>query len=109
MALISQEPEVVALEGEIDMHRSPEVKEKIYALIEEKSRRLLIDMQGVSYIDSSGLAVLIEALQRMQTYGGRLALFGIAESVRHIFEIARLDQVFSIYPDKTSAQLATAS
>jgi anti-sigma B factor antagonist len=104
----SPQPDVIALEGEIDMHESPEVKNKLYPLIQEHSPRLLIDMQRVSYIDSSGLAVLIDALQRMQSYGGKLALFGIRQSVRVIFEIARLDQVFSIYPDKAAAETATA-
>ena len=54
-------------------------------------------------MDSSGLAALIEAMQRIHAYGGRLALFGIREPVMNIFRIARLDQVFRIFPDRAAA------
>lgn len=96
--------EVLALSGEIDLHRSPEVKDLIQPLIQSQTPRILIDLSGVSYIDSSGLAVFIEALQRVMGYGGKLVLFGLQESVRNIFEIARLDQVFQIFPDEAAAQ-----
>jgi anti-sigma B factor antagonist len=97
------EPNVIALEGEIDLHESPNVREALRELIEQKMPRVFVDMGEVSYIDSSGIAVLIDAMQRIQAYGGRLALFGIRENVRAVFEIARLDQVFRIFPDKKAA------
>ena len=104
MASVSNpEPNVLALEGEIDLHESPQIREAFAPLIAKKLPRLLIDLSGVSYIDSSGLAVFIDAMQRMQSYGGQLALFGLRESVRNIFKIARLDQVFKIFPDKNAA------
>jgi len=96
--------ETLALDGEIDLHRSPEVKELLAASIERKAPRILLNLAGVTYIDSSGLAVLIEALQHALGYGGKLGLFGLQQSVKHIFEIARLDQVFQIYPDEAAAQ-----
>ena len=98
--------EIIALEGEIDLHRSPEVKELLQPLMQRKAPRILLDLSGVSYMDSSGLAVLIEALQRVLGYGGKLGLFGLQESVRNIFEIARLDQVFEIFSDETTARAA---
>ena len=94
---------ILALEGEIDLHRSPQVKESLELLIEQMVPRILIDLSAVSYIDSSGLAVLIETMQRIVAYGGKFALFGLRDGVRGIFEIARLDQIFQIYPDETSA------
>ncbi|HEV7866304.1 MAG TPA: STAS domain-containing protein [Chthoniobacteraceae bacterium] len=97
---------ILALEGEIDLHRSPEVKQTLQPLLEKKLPRIFIDMSKVQYIDSSGLALFIETLQRVGTYGGKFALFGLRESVRSIFEIARLDQVFQIYSDEASAQSA---
>ncbi len=95
--------EIIALAGEIDLHRSQEVKEALAAPIQRKASRILLDLSSVSYIDSSGLAVLIEALQRVLGYGGKFGLFGLQESVRNIFGIARLDQVFQIYPDESAA------
>lgn len=97
------EPNVLALEGEIDLHESPNVREALRGLIEQKLPRVLIDLGEVTYIDSSGIAVLIDAMQRIQTYGGKLALFGIRDNVRTVFEIARLDAVFRIFPDKKAA------
>jgi anti-sigma B factor antagonist len=99
-------PNVVALGGEIDLHQSQHVKDGINPLIENKTQRVLIDLSGVSYIDSSGIAVLIDALQRVQAYGGKLALCGLRETVKNIFEIARLDQVFKIYADREAAEAA---
>lgn len=100
------EPGVFALEGEIDLHESPQIKEKMKPLIEAKQPRVLVDLSGVSYIDSSGLALFIEAMQRVQAYGGQFLLCGLRPSVRTIFEIARLDQVFRIFPDRAAAQAA---
>ena len=102
----SPEPGVIALEGEIDLHESPVVKEKLNPLIDAKLPRIIVDMAGVTYIDSSGLALLIEAMQRIQAYGGKFALCDLRPTVKTIFEIARLDQVFQIFPDKTAAQAA---
>jgi anti-sigma B factor antagonist len=99
-------PDTIALEGEIDMHESPRVKEKLNPIIDRKPAQVFVDLSGVSYIDSSGLAIFIEALQRVHAYGGKLAIFGIRDNVRAIFEIARLDRVFNIYPDKAAAAAA---
>ena len=104
----SSEPGVLSLEGEIDLHASPRVKEQLDPLIARKQPRVIVDLSRVSYIDSSGLALFIEALQRMQAYGGKFALCGLGPSVRTIFDIARLDQVFTIFPDRTTALSATA-
>ena len=97
---------ILVLEGEIDLYRSAEVREKLAGLIDRKMGRILVDMSRVNYIDSSGLALFIECLQRMAEYGGRLGIFGLQQTVAHIFEIARLDQVLHIYPDETAARVA---
>lgn len=107
MSATLPKPEVLTLSGEIDLHRSPEIKEQLRPLIDARTPRILLDLSAVTYMDSSGLAVVIEALQRVIAYGGRLGLFGLQESVRSIFEIARLDQVFQIYPDEAAASADT--
>ncbi len=107
MALISNPaPHIVALEGEIDLNESQSVKEGLSPLIEQKLPRIFIDLSGVSYIDSSGIAVLIDGLQRTHAYGGKLLLCGMRETVMNIFQIARLDQVFPIFPDVAAAENA---
>ncbi len=99
-------PNLVALDGEIDLHVSPGIAAALKALTDKKAKPLVVDMSQVTYIDSSGLAVLIEAMQNAEGYGGKFALAALQESVRPIFEIARLDQVFKIYPDVDSALAA---
>jgi anti-sigma B factor antagonist len=97
---------VLPLEGEIDLHVSPRVAESLSAMIEQKPARLVIDLSRVTYIDSSGLAVLIEGMQNVEAYGGKFVLAGLQENVRPILEIARLDQVFIIFPHVDAALAA---
>jgi anti-sigma B factor antagonist len=96
-------PDVLPLKGEIDLHVSPSVTASLNAMIEKKPRRLVVDLSEVTYIDSAGLAALIEAMQKVEGYGGKFLLAGLQETVRSIFEISRLDQVFQIFPDVRAA------
>ncbi len=99
-------PNILPLEGEIDLHVSPRVAASLRAMIDQKPQRLVVDLSRASYIDSSGLAVLIEAMQNVEAYGGKFILAGLQENVRPIFEIARLDQVFVIFPHVEAALAA---
>jgi len=99
-------PNVLPLEGEIDLHVSPNVTESLRMMIEKKPKQLIVDLSRVTYIDSSGLAALIEGMQNVEEYGGKFALAGLQETIRTIFEIARLDQVFQIFPDVAAALAA---
>src|ERR1044072_2398960 len=95
---LPQAPNVLPLEGEIDLHVSPPLDASLGAMIEQKHQRLVVDLSAVSCIDSSGLAVLIEGMQNVEAYGGKFVLAGLQEKVRPIFEMARLDQGFIIFP-----------
>src|SRR5438128_3169049 len=97
------QPNVLQLEGEIDLHVSPEVAESLRTMIAKKPTTVVVDLAKVTYLDSSGLAVLIEGMQNVREYGGKFALANVQESVQHIFDLARLDQVFQIFPDVDSA------
>src|SRR5882757_720305 len=94
---------VLPLKGEIDLHVSPSITASLNAMIAKKPEHLVVDLSDVSYIDSAGLAALIEAMQKVEDYGGKFALAGLQETVRSIFEISRLDQVFQIFPDVDTA------
>jgi anti-sigma B factor antagonist len=100
-------PNVLPLEGEIDLHISPNVTASLSMMIEKKPKQLIVDLSRVTYIDSSGLAALIGGMQHAEEYGGKFALAGLQETIRTIFEIARLDQVFQIFPDVDAALAAT--
>ena len=96
-------PNVLPLTGEIDLHVSPVITASLNAMIEKKPERVVIDLSDVTYIDSAGLAALIQAMQKVEAYGGKFLLAGLQETVRSIFEISRLDQVFQIFPDTDTA------
>ena len=87
---------VLPLEGEIDLHVLPRLERALASMIKKRPPSLVIDLSGVRFIDSSGLAALIRAMQDVQNYGGKLSLSGINASVRPIFEMARLDRFFII-------------
>ena len=106
---LPDEPNVLPLEGEIDLHVSPRVAASLRALSEQKPARLVVDLSRVTYIDSSGLAALIEGMQNVEAYGGKFVLAGVQENVRPIFEIARLDQVFIMFPHVDAARAAPRS
>ena len=99
-------PNVLPLEGDIDLHVSPAVTESLKAMIKKKPERIVIDLSRATYIDSAGLAALILAMQTVQAYGGRFFLTGLRETMRSIFETSRLDQVFQIFPDVDAALAA---
>ena len=96
-------PAVIAPEGEIDLHSSSLIKDQLEPVLAGKRAKVIVDLSGVTYVDSSGLAVFIEAMQSVQGYGGTFALCGLRESVQQILAISRLDQVFRIYPDQAAA------
>jgi anti-sigma B factor antagonist len=99
-------PNVLPLEGEIDLHVSPTVTASLNIMIEKKPKQLVVDLSRVTYIDSAGLAAFIEGMQKVEAYGGKFALASLQETVRSIFEISRLDQVFRIFPDVDAALAA---
>jgi anti-sigma B factor antagonist len=102
----AERPNVLPLDGEIDLHVSPRIAASLNQMIVTKPKKLVVDMAQVSYIDSSGLAVLIEGMQNVAAYGGKFSLAGLQDGVRPIFEIARLDQVFKIFPTVDDALAA---
>jgi anti-sigma B factor antagonist len=99
-------PNVMPLEGDIDLHVSPVVAEALNAMIKKKPERIVIDLSRVTYIDSAGIAVLILAMQEVEAYGGKFFLSGLQETLRLIFETSRLNRVFRIFPDVDAALAA---
>jgi len=98
-----QQATIVAIKGDVDLYSSPSVRKVIIALTEKKTPVILVDLNGVSYMDSSGVATLVEGLQQTGKYKGRFKLFGLGLAVREVFELSRLDKVFEIYPNEDAA------
>ena len=86
----------VSVSGEINLARSPELRETLMEMVGGRPARLTVDLSAVEYMDSSGVATLIEVLRKQHKHGGTMELAGLRPKVRSIFEIARLDTVFTI-------------
>jgi anti-sigma B factor antagonist len=87
---------VLAPAGEIGYHEAPILQTAIKSAYDKKPRKLVIDLTGVSYMATPGLATLVEGLQISKKNGTPLVLTGLTERVRAVFEIARLNTVFKI-------------
>jgi len=85
------------------MHTSPRVREAQGKALEEGSRGVVVDLSGVGYMDSSGIATLIEGLQRAKREGRNFRLSGLTPAVRDVFDLARLAEVFEIFSTRDEA------
>ncbi|MEO6845870.1 MAG: STAS domain-containing protein [Chthoniobacterales bacterium] len=94
---------ILHIKGEIDLHASPDLRTALTTHAEKKCPKLLLDFSEVSYIDSSGLATLIEYCREAGEFDGRLALFGLAPRVRMVFDLVRLNELFKIGDDLPTA------
>jgi anti-sigma B factor antagonist len=95
---------VMLLKGDVDMNTSPDVRSGIGEAFKQGSAKaLLINLSGVRYMDSSGIATLVEALQNCMKQGMRLRLVEPSPPVRDIFELARLGSVFEIFGSSADA------
>lgn len=88
---------VVYLSGEVDLSRSPEARKAILSCLRKKVN-LLVDLSAVAYIDSSGIACLVEGYQISRKRKIDFALVGVSDNAMNVLRLARLDQVFPIYP-----------
>lgn len=94
---------ILDLQGEVDLHRSVSLRGSLLETLQDKPVQIVVNMQDVEYMDSSGLATLVEALQVSRKNGTQLKLAGLQPRVRSIFEISRLDGIFKIFRDETEA------
>jgi anti-sigma B factor antagonist len=95
--------QILQPQGEIDLHASPALRAELHAFVEAKTPVLLVDFTAVAYIDSSGLATLIEYVRDSKPFAGKFALFGLQPKVKMVFELVRLNELFTIADSKESA------
>ena len=89
---------VVVFSGEIDLESSPVAREILIKCFKNtKKAKVIVDLSEVTYIDSSGVASLVEALQAAKKSGGIFALAATSEPTRRVLELARLDKVFTMF------------
>jgi len=92
------------LSGDIDFANSPEVRQSLLREIREsRVPRVVVNLSGVHYIDSSGVASLVEGLKASRDLGSRFILFGLSTAAREVLQLSRLLKVFEIYDSEEEA------
>jgi len=97
---------ILDINGEIDLYNAPEIKDVIAKLIEEQKYCIVINLEKVSYIDSSGIGALISSLSNLKKYQGGLKIINVAGSVRKVFELTKLTSFFEIFDGEDEATAA---
>lgn len=88
---------ICQLNGDIDINSSPDIRKNLDELTSKQEKKIILNLGNVSYIDSSGLATLVEMLKKTKKYGGELRLSNLADKVKSLFEITKLEKLFKIY------------
>jgi anti-sigma B factor antagonist len=91
------------LKGELDVYSAPRLKEDLSSRIDGGCTQIVLDMEGVGFVDSSGLGVLVSALRRAREKDGSVRIVCTKDNVLKIFRITGLDKVFPIFSDKEEA------
>ncbi len=94
---------ILDIQGEIDLYNAPEIKDTIQKLIEQQKYNIIINLEKVSYIDSSGIGALISSLSNLKKYQGSLKIINVFASVKKVFELTKLTSFFEIYDSEDEA------
>ena len=94
---------IIDVSGDIDLNRSLDFQRSLLDVLEDRPHRIVVNLSGVPYMDSSGVASLVKLLSRTRRVGTQLCLVGLTQRVQNLFEITRLDVVFTIYPSEREA------
>ena len=87
---------VLRLAGEVDVASAPRLRDRLVQLVTEGPPRVVVDLTGVSFIDSMGLGALVSGLKRARAHDGDLRLAGATDHVAKVLSITRLDQAFIV-------------
>jgi anti-sigma B factor antagonist len=94
---------LLALEGQVDLHTAPELRDHLVSAIEDGAVNVVVDLSDTTFIDSMTLGVLLGAVKRLRPRGGQLRVVCGDPNIRKIFEITLLDRVFSLYATREAA------
>ncbi|MBV2364301.1 STAS domain-containing protein [Streptomonospora sp. NEAU-YY374] len=100
---------VVTVRGEIDLYTAPQLQSGLLNALEDGARRLVIDMSGVEFCDSTGMSVLLSAMKRARERKGTLELVAPKPAVRKILEVTGLISVFTVQDSLDALPMAAGS
>jgi len=95
--------DIISIAGRFVMADAPEAREKLKSIIELGAGQLMVDLSGVTFIDTSGLSVLISAYKLIRARNGRMVLCGIPGNVRTLLELTRLNEIFESFVSTEAA------
>ncbi|UOQ84301.1 STAS domain-containing protein [Gracilibacillus salinarum] len=90
------EAQEVVLSGEIDAYTAPKLKEALLPLTKHEGNKIIVDLENVNYMDSTGLGVFISALKSTKEHNSEMRLVALQERVRRLFDITGLDGIINI-------------
>ena len=94
---------IVEVGGEVDVATAPRLREQLISLVGDGRYRIVVSLEAVDFIDSTGLGVLISGLKRVRTHGGEFAVVCNESRIMKVFEITGLDTVFNVVPTLDAA------
>ena len=94
---------VISVKGEVDMFTSPSLREKLLPFFKKNVKGIIVDLSEVSFMDSSGIATLVEGLQWSKKAGKKFILTGLGTNVKNALELTKLDNIFNIKTDRDDA------
>ena len=102
-----KETAIIEVKGDIDLYSSPQVRQTVLDTLNKKeAKRVIVDLIGVRYVDSSGVASLVEGLQLSRKSQVRFVLCGLNKAPRQVLELTRLIKVFEIHDTLETALAA---
>jgi len=84
------------LSGEIDIYNADDLKQDLHTMISDKQGDIEINCDGLKYIDSTGLGVLVSALKKVKDYDGKIKIFGLKPHIAKIFYLTGLTKIMQI-------------
>ena len=94
---------VVSVFGEVDVATAPELKERLTGLVNDGRVKLVLDLSGVDFLDSTGLGMIVSALKRARTHDGDLRIVCTESRITRLFEITGLDKALTVWPTVDAA------
>ena len=94
---------VLAVSGELNLDTAPPLREQLIELVERGSRHVVVDLEAVEFVDSTGLAVLLGVLSRLRSLNGTLVVVCTRPKLLRIFEVTGLNEILRIFGDVEQA------
>ena len=94
---------ILGAKGELDVYSAHDFKDPLMEAVSEKQRKIVIDLSKVTFIDSTGLGILVNAAKHLRSHNGKMVLVIKEDGIDQVFRITKLDQIFKIYQTQEEA------